>query len=132
MNDNDKSLTLLMASFPSSETEQELVSIMGIYDLALEGIDPKWVDQAVRAFIQGRVPGHNPSFRPRPSELAAYARPLQNQQAEFERIYTRQFLQIENRGREEPTAEEKARVQATLKRATQQIAEKVSNDMLKR
>lgn len=125
---NDKTLAILLASFPSNESEDELRAIMQSYDLALEGIAPHWVEHGVKAFIQGRVPGHNPSFRPRPAELAAFARPLHNQEREAAEAEKRRLLQLEDRGRDEPTPEEKAAVQAKLKEFRQNVAEILSMD----
>lgn len=130
MQGTDKAIALLMASFPAQETEREIAGLMTAFDLALEGIQARFVDDAVKAFIQGRVAEHNPSFRPRPAEIAAYARALQDRAVDIRNRQEATRLQLESRGREEPTPEDKARVQAALKRATGTIAEKVQSDMI--
>ena len=79
MNEREKAINLLLVAFPANESKQELRALLAAYDLALDGISDQNVSIAVRAFCQGRVDGHNRAFRPRPAELAAYARPLQEQ-----------------------------------------------------
>lgn len=119
---NDKILAMLMASFPSQESKDELKATMAAYDLALDGIAAEFVECAAKAFIQGRVSFHNSSFRPRPTELASFARKLQGKEMELRKMEASRKLQLENRGRDEPTPEEKAAVQKRLAEFKQLVA----------
>lgn len=101
-----------------------------MFETALTDVAPRFVEIGVKAFIQGRVSTHNPSFRPKPSELASYVRPMQENENQRRRLESSHRLQLETRGREEPTPEEKARVQSQLDKAKQAIARRVQDDMI--
>ncbi len=101
---------------------------LSMFDIALEGISPRFAEMGARAFMQGRVATHNPSFRPKPSELAAYCRPLQSSENDRLDRDRHRVLQIEGSGRDEPTEEEKAAVQAKLKEFHRSVADAISMD----
>ena len=101
-----------------------------MFDTALEGISPRFVEMGARAFMQGRVSTHNPSFRPKPSELAAYCRPMQENENNHAAAFKARQAQLAAPERQHPTPEDKARVDATLRRAHALISAKVRNDMI--
>lgn len=128
-NDKRKIIATLLAYWPiAGETKQDAKEAVAMFETALEGVSPRFVEQSVKAFIQGRVPTHNPSFRPKPTELAAHARPLQIAHLDRQERLEAQRLQFENSGREEPTAEEKAVIQNRLEEFHRSVAQCLSMD----
>jgi hypothetical protein len=62
-------LTALFAAWRPRDGES-LEGLAAVYHMAVEDV-PGWsVQRAVKAFIKRKVPGHNPTFRPTPPELA--------------------------------------------------------------
>ena len=101
-----------------------------MFDTALEGISPRFVEMGARAFMQGRVGTHNSSFRPKPSELAAYCRPMQENENNHAAAFKARQAQLAAPDHAEPTEADKDRVQAQLNRARAAIASKVNSDMI--
>jgi hypothetical protein len=62
-------LTALFAAWKPRDGES-LEGLAAVYHMAIEDV-PGWsVQRALKAFIKRKVPGHNPTFRPAPPELA--------------------------------------------------------------
>jgi hypothetical protein len=122
---------MLFASYPTAgESRTEIQTQLGLYQLALEGVPPEFVERACKAFIQGRVAGQNPSFRPRAAELANHARQMFDRahaaRAQDERIQR----QLSAPDETPPTPEERDRVMRALNAAKAAISEKVNADMI--
>ena len=121
----------LLAFWPiQGESKAEMQQALSMFDTALEGISPKFVEIGAKAFMQGRVGTHNPSFRPKPSELASYCRPMQDNQNSHARAFKARQAQLEAPEYEPPTESDRNRVQAQLDRARRAIAERVNSDMI--
>lgn len=125
MNQRQKMIGMLFAGYPSlGESRAELEAQIGLYGLALEGVSNKNVELACKAFIQGRVSGHNPSFRPRPAELAEYARRLQDSDDRFAVQNNNITAQLQAPKHHDPTPEERQRVQDALNKLKKSLGQK--------
>lgn len=81
---------MLLTAWPSSSDDGTSIgATIRVYEIALDGIRPKYVDRAVKAFVQGCVHDHNPEFRPKPPRLAEYARSLQSRDERINEISAR-------------------------------------------
>lgn len=67
------SLEALFAAFPAQSREDPTTTARA-YLMALEGIEPRYVAEAVRRYIQGRVDRERHTFAPSTAELAREAR----------------------------------------------------------
>ena len=130
--DEKRKITLtLLAFWPiAGESKAEMQQALTMFDTALEGISPRFVEMGARAFMQGRVGTHNPSFRPKPTELASYCRPMQENENNHAAAFKARQAQLAAPDHAEPTEADKARVQAQLNRARAAIASKVNSDMI--
>lgn len=118
---------MLFASYPSAgESRSEIEQQIALYELALQGVSDENVEMACKAFIQGRVEGHNPSFRPRPPELAEYARRKQDRDDRFAIQHDNISAQLEAPKHRDPTPEERQRVQDALNRLKKSLGQKQS------
>lgn len=122
---------MLFASYPSAgEGPGELKTQLGLCEMAVSGVPAEFVERACMAFIQGNVAGHNPSFRPKPSEIGSYARKLFERDSQSKAEAARIQRQLEAPKEPEPTPEERARVRDTLAKAKAAISQKVAADMI--
>jgi len=126
-----KALAMLFAAFPSTgEGRDELRKLLGLYELALLNVPPEFVERACKAFIQGRVPGHNPSFRPRAAEVANHARQMFERDSVARAQDERIRKQLSAPDATPPTPEERDRVMKALNAAKAAISEKVNADLI--
>lgn len=131
MNNRRKMIGMLFASYPSSgESRSEIEQQIALYELALEGVSDANVEMACKAFIQGRVEGHNPSFRPRPPELAEYARRKQDRDNLLEFREQQRMARLAASEEPTPTPDQRARVMKAVNAAKSAISKKVAEDMI--
>jgi hypothetical protein len=108
-------LAVMFASFPASSSDPDAAA-QG-YLIALEGQDESVVEAAIKAFIQGAVPGHNPRFVPSSAELVAQCRVTPMPESLLRRLSSsRPALPKPSFERVKPTPEQRA---AIVKMATE-------------
>ena len=66
-------LSMMLNAFPQSQNTDSEAEIM-TYQVACEGIDDAAIIATAKAYVQGRVTGHNRSFAPSCAEFAVEAR----------------------------------------------------------
>lgn len=86
---------------------------MRTYLLAVDGIAPENVAQAVKMFIQGRVKRNNHTFLPSTAELAVEARKIADQRG-FEEYQEKLAALPKPEEKPAPTPEERAKVAAMM------------------
>lgn len=110
---------MLLTAWPSSSDDGVGVgATIRVYEFALEGISTEYVERAVKAFVQGRVPDHDREFRPKPARLAEYARSLQASEDRIREIAARvedQISRIEYKGPPQAVRDEQVRKWQALK-----------------
>lgn len=84
-----QAISLLFVTWPRRESDPPIEAMLKAYEFAVDGIRPQYVAQAVRAFIQGRVPDENKQFRPSAPRVAEYARALQSSDERIREIADR-------------------------------------------
>ena len=105
---------LLLSSFPNFQSG-DAESLLAAYELAVSGCTEDDLADAVKAFVQGRVPGHNMAFAPTAPQLAATCRRALELRIEESVRRNRAVLQIQARDEDIPkNAENRARVAAMV------------------
>jgi hypothetical protein len=76
----NEALQALLSSFPRPDASDPALAATA-YVFAIDGISAAAVVNAVKRFIRGEVPGHDPRFCPTPAQLAIEARRIEAEAA---------------------------------------------------
>jgi hypothetical protein len=90
MTDLPRQFQVLFATFPppAGDVNAQLEA----YAVAIEGHDLRDIDQALRRFLRGEVPGHNAAFAPSAALVGAAIRQAMNDRLDSERRAQRPAL----------------------------------------
>lgn len=114
-------LRVLFATFPAPQGD--VAAQMQAISMALKGFTEDDVADAVEAFVQGRVPGHNMAFAPTAPQLASACRRAMELRLDEANRHRRAVLQIEAREQDTPkNAENRARVAAMVAGALKNLS----------
>ena len=113
---------LLLSSFPNFQSG-DAESALTAYELAVSDYTGEDMADAVKAFIQGRVPGHNMAFAPTAPQLASACRRAMDARLDDMRRHRSAVLQIEARDEADTpkNAEMRARVAAMVASAVKNL-----------
>lgn len=114
-------LKVLFASFPAPQGD--VAAQMQAISMALEGCAVEDLADAVKAFVQGRVPGHNMAFAPTAPQLASACRRAMEARLSDVNRHRAAVRQIEARETDTPkNAETRARVAAMVAGAVKNLS----------
>lgn len=114
-------ISLLLASFPQFQNGDAETALTA-YELAVADYTDADLADGVKAFIQGRVPGHNMAFAPTAPQLASACRRAMDSRLDDLRRHRSAVLQIEARDQDTPkNAENRARVAAMVASAVKNL-----------
>lgn len=113
---------LLLSSFPNFQSG-DAESALTAYELAVSDYTAEDMADAVKAFIQGRVPGHNMAFAPTAPQLASACRRAMDARLTDMQRHRSAVLQIEARDEVDTpkNAEMRARVAALVSQAVKDL-----------
>lgn len=115
-------IALLLSSFPNFQSG-DAESLLAAYEMAVSGCSDYDLAEAVKAFIQGRVPGHNMAFAPTAPQLASVCRRAMELRIDEVNRRRHAVLQIEARDEDCPRdAESRARVAAMVASALKNLS----------
>lgn len=114
-------LRVLFATFPAPQGD--VAAQMQAISMALEGFAEEDVADGVKAFVQGKVPGHNMAFAPTAPQLASACRRAMEFRLDDANRHRKAVLQIEARDQDVPkNAENRARVAAMVAGAVKNLS----------
>lgn len=113
---------LLLSSFPNFQSG-DAESLLTAYELAISDYHAADLADAVKAFVQGRVPGHNMAFAPTAPQLASACRRAMEARLDDANRHRKAVAQIEARDQDTPkNAENRARVAAMVAGAVKSLS----------
>lgn len=113
---------LLLSSFPNFQSG-DAESALAAYELAVTDYHSQDLADAVKAFVQGSVPGHNMAFAPTAPQLASACRRARESRLDDANRHRKAVAQIEARDDDTPkNAETRARVAAMVAKAVKNLS----------